>query len=68
VPLLGGLGGLPPANEAPRTPPATGDAAPTGMPPGGTAVDPIREDTAGGERRSFSEGGRPVAGEDQDFR
>ena len=82
VPLLGGLGGRQPANEAPRTPPATGDAAATGMPAGGTAVDPAPADPDdpddprqpeeepsddGGEQRPFSGSGRPVAGEDQDF-
>ncbi len=117
VPLLGGLGGLLPANETPRTLPATGDDAPAGMPAGGTAVDPALvdpapgdpaltdpapgdpadaparddqnkddqvvdqpvedprlheepvDDEAGGKKkRSFSDGGRPVAGEDEDFR
>ena len=122
VPLLGGLGGLLPANEVPRTLPDTGDDTPTGMPAGGTAVDPALvdpasgdpasgdpasgnpadaqtgggkhgkgkgkagdpavgrpvddprlheepiDDEAGGKKRSFSAGGRPVAGEDQDFR
>lgn len=107
VPLLGGLGGLLPANEVPRTRPGAGDDAPTGMPAGGTAVDPALvdpatpqdgngkggknkgqagdpaadqpvddprlheepiDDEAGGKKRSFSAGGRPVAGEDQDFR
>ncbi|GAA3931356.1 hypothetical protein [Actinoplanes auranticolor] len=120
VPLLGGLGGLLPANEAPRTLPATGDDAPTGMPAGGTDVDPAVvdpalvdpapaapadgrpgqdgkagkdgsgdqaagpaadqpvddprlheepvDDEAGGKKRTFSDGGRPVAGEDEDFR
>jgi len=101
VPLLGGLGGLLPANEVPRTLPDTGDDVPTGMPAGGTDVDPALadpalvdpadpqagssngngqpvddprlheepiDDEAGGKKRSFSAGGRPVAGEDQDFR
>jgi hypothetical protein len=105
VPLLGGLGGLLPANETPRTLPATGDDTPTGMPAGGTDVDPALvdpaggptgagkgsddqaagpaadqpiddprlheepvDDEAGGKKRSFSDGGRPVAGEDEDFR
>ncbi|MFI7542923.1 hypothetical protein [Actinoplanes sp. NPDC049599] len=107
VPLLGGLGGLLPANETPRTLPATGDDTPAGMPAGGTPVDPALIDPAlidpapadpalidpapagtkadepvddprlheepiddedGGKRRSFSDSGRPVAGEDQDFR
>ena len=111
VPLLGGLGGLLPANGSPRTLPATGDDAPTGMPAGGTAVDPVLvdpapsdpaptaqpstvdpqpsgpgsdptgqtvddprlheepiDDEAGGRTRSFSPGGRPIAGEDEDFR
>ena len=104
VPLLGGLGGLLPANEVPRTLPDTGADVPNGMPAGGTAVDPALvdpadpqagsgkgkgqasdpavgrpvddprlheepiDDEAGGKKRSFSAGGRPVAGEDQDFR
>ena len=131
VPLLGGLGGLLPANKAPRTLPRPGDDTPTGMPAGGTAVDPytgapaatdpaatdpaatdpgaadpaatdpvlvdppvgqpgdgdpagdpaadqpiddprLHEepvgDEAGGKKRTFSGGGRPVAGEDEDFR
>jgi hypothetical protein len=116
VPLLGGLGGLLPANETPRTLPATGDDTPTGMPAGGTAVDPAldpalvdpadgqagnakdgkdgskngkgqagkpaadqavedprlheepTDNETGGKKRSFSDGGRPVAGEDEDFR
>ncbi|WP_433722728.1 hypothetical protein ACQP2Y_44640 [Actinoplanes sp. CA-051413] len=105
VPLLGGLGGLLPANETPRTLPATGDDTPTGMPAGGTDVDPTLvdpapgqpsdgptgddqaagpaadqpiddprlheepvDDEAGGKKRSFSDGGRPIAGEDEDFR
>ncbi|RSM46537.1 hypothetical protein DMB66_49445 [Actinoplanes sp. ATCC 53533] len=106
VPLLGGLGGLLPANEVPRTLPDTDDDTPTGMPAGGTAVDPALvdpapvdpalsdpagpqtgsgkgkgqpvddprlheepiDDEAAGKKRSFSAGGRPVAGEDQDFR
>jgi hypothetical protein len=85
LPLLGGLGGLLPANESPRTLPATGDDTPTGMPAGGTPVVPADgakgqtvddprlheepiDDEAGGKRRSFSDGGRPVAGEDEDFR
>lgn len=121
VPLLGGLGGLLPANEAPRTLPRPGDDTPTGMPAGGTAVDPYTgapatadaaatdpgaadpvlvdppvgqpgdgdqagdpaadqpiddprlheepvDDEAGGKKRTFSDGGRPIAGEDEDFR
>ena len=67
VPLLGGLGGLLPANKVPRRLPAAGDDTPIGMPPGGTAVDPATADQPIGERRTFSDGGRPVAGEDQDF-
>lgn len=113
VPLLGGLGGLLPANEVPRTPPADDDT-PTGMPAGGTPVDPAlvdpapadpalvdpadpqagngkgkgkngksgkgqsvddprlheepTDDEAGGKKRTFSTGGRPIAGEDQDFK
>ena len=121
VPLLGGLGGKLPANESPRTLPATGEGTPTGMPAGGTAVDPALadpaladpapsgppatdpavtpqpstvdptpsvptgqpkgqtvddprlheepvDDEAGGRQRPFSPGGRPIAGEDEDFR
>jgi len=71
LPLLGGLGGLLPANEAPQTPPAT--PAVSSMPAGGTAVDqPVRdprvhEEPNDGRKRSFSDGGRPVAGEDTEF-
>ncbi|AGZ46466.1 hypothetical protein [Actinoplanes friuliensis] len=93
LPLLGGLGGLTPANETPTTLPADGDDPVTGMPAGGTAVDPAlvdppKDDTstadepvddprlheeptdgeAGGDERSFSSGGRPIAGEDKDFK
>ena len=115
VPLLGGLGGLLPANETPRTLPATDDDTPNGMPAGGTPVDPATvdpqagkndkdgkgkdgkghghkgkdqvtdpavdepvddprlheepiDDEAGGKKRTFSDGGRPIAGEDEDFR
>jgi hypothetical protein len=115
VPLLGGLGGLLPANESPRTLPAPGDDTPAGMPAGGTPVDPADpaladpdpalvdpapgapadtqagngknkhqskgepvddprlheepiDDEAGAKKRTFSAGGRPIAGEDEDFR
>jgi hypothetical protein len=121
LPLLGGLGGLLPANGSPRTLPATAGATPPGMPPGGTPVDPATtepdptltdptltdptltdpapvdpagaqagngtnkhkskdqpvddprlheepiDDEAGGKKRTFSAGGRPIAGEDEDF-
>ena len=114
MPLLGGLGGLLPANGSPHTLPATADDTPTGMPAGGTPVDPVLvdpplvdpapslpaptappstvvprpsgpaasgqtvddprqheepiDDEAAGPKRSFSAGGRPIAGEDEDFR
>jgi hypothetical protein len=82
LPLLGGLGGLLPANEVPRTLRPTGDDATappvSGMPAGGTAVDQpardprVHEEPAGdettGKKRSFSDGGRPVAGEDTEFK
>jgi hypothetical protein len=101
LPLLGGLGGLMPVNETPDTDPAD-DQAVTGMPAGGTAVDPATadpatvdpatvdpatvdpaidepvrdprvheepiDDEASGGKRAFSEGGRPIAGEDEDFK
>jgi hypothetical protein len=109
LPLLGGLGGLMPVNETPDTHPADDDDV-TGMPAGGTLVDPADgtqadpatvdpaitdpaitdpattdpaidepvmdprvheepiDDEAGADKRSFSEGGRPIAGEDEDFK
>ena len=42
MPLLGGLGGLLPVNEAPRTLPARAEPDTSGMPAGGTAVRPGR--------------------------
>ena len=100
LPLLGGLGGLMPVNETPDTDPADDDV--TGMPAGGTVVDPAAvdpapvdptlvdpapvdpaidepvrdprvheepiDDEASGGKRAFSEGGRPIAGEDEDFK
>jgi hypothetical protein len=85
LPLLGGLGGLLPANEVPDTSPADGDDV-SGMPAGGSDVDPATvdpamdepvddprlheepiDDEAGGKKRAFSGGGRPVAGEDRDY-
>jgi len=72
LPLLGGLGGLLPANEAPQTLPAA--PAVSGMPAGGTAVDQpaqdprVHEEPTDGKKRSFSAGGRPVAGEDAQFK
>ncbi|MEU7903217.1 hypothetical protein [Actinoplanes sp. NPDC049118] len=103
LPLLGGLGGLLPANEVPdkdkdkdkgKDKDRAGDAddVVTGMPAGGTAVDPATVDPAtvdpaidepvrdprvheepidneaGGDKRSFSGGGRPIAGVDEDFK
>ncbi|GAA3338958.1 hypothetical protein GCM10020358_20940 [Amorphoplanes nipponensis] len=96
VPLLGGLGGLLPANESPRTLPGAGYDTLSGLPAGGTPVDPTLvdpaptdsagaaaanqpvddprlheepiDDEAGGRKRTFSAGGRPIAGEDRDFR
>ncbi|MCO8274390.1 hypothetical protein M1L60_27700 [Actinoplanes sp. TRM 88003] len=56
VPLLGGLGGLLPANESPRTPPAVDDSPRTlpatdepdlsGMPAGGVAIMPAAPSSA----------------------
>lgn len=82
LPLLGGLGGLLPANEVPRMLRPTGDGATespvSGMPAGGTAVDrPVpdprvpaepADDKTTGTKRSFSAGGRPVAGEDIEYK
>ncbi|MCY1142672.1 hypothetical protein OWR29_32150 [Actinoplanes sp. Pm04-4] len=40
MPLLGGLGGLLPANSSPRTLPATGEPDVSGLPAGGVAIFP----------------------------
>ncbi|WP_250028255.1 hypothetical protein [Paractinoplanes maris] len=45
VPLLGGLGGLFPANDGPRTLPATGEPDVSGMPDGGVAILPAAKPT-----------------------
>lgn len=66
-PLLGGLGGLLPANGTPA------GAAASGLPPGGTSVPASASapaaataekpaDQPAGRQRSFSDGGRPVDG------
>jgi hypothetical protein len=68
LPLLGGLGGLPPSNtlpEVPRVPDMSG------LPAGGMTVVPdVGEPatTATEPRREFSPNGRPVAGIDQQYK
>ncbi|MEV4704794.1 hypothetical protein [Actinoplanes sp. NPDC049316] len=62
LPLLGGLGGLLPVDDAP-------DGA-SGLPAGGTPVaddDPRLHEEPAGDERAFSDSGRPIAGEDVDF-
>ena len=57
LPLLGGLGGQPPANEVPATEVATG------LPIGGLVVNK----PAPRKTRPFSATGRPIAGVDKDY-
>ncbi|MET0494753.1 MAG: hypothetical protein ABW000_16655 [Actinoplanes sp.] len=58
LPLLGGLGGQPPANEVPTT------EVSTGLPIGGLVVNkPAPRKKA----RPFSATGRPIAGVDKDY-
>jgi len=59
LPLLGGLGGEPPANEAPAD-----EAAATGLPIGGTVVG---KPAPRKKPRPFTETGRPIAGVDKDY-
>jgi hypothetical protein len=58
LPLLGGLGGQPPANEVPATEVATG------LPIGGRVVN---KPAPRKQTRPFSETGRPIAGVDKDY-
>ena len=80
IPLLGGLGGLPPANTAPDAqdrsgmppgdlPPATPAPSPT---PASTMDDPrLHEEPLDGEvshTRDFTPDGRPIAGVDPQYK
>jgi hypothetical protein len=83
LPLLGGLGGRPPVNAAPRTPdrsgmppgdlpPATATPAPMARPTAPSTVDDPRlhEEPVDGEvshTRDFTSEGRPIAGVDPQY-
>jgi hypothetical protein len=71
LPLLGGLGGLPPSNTLPEVP---GVPDLSGLPAGGMTIvpavgEPATTATPSTEpRREFSPNGRPVAGIDQQYK